>query len=105
MNYIRIAGRDIQLVEAEGSMRRLFKGDERHVEGYRLALTHDEAVNLFDEGVNFSLVQDDGNGGECVIDKSEFTLPCGVLDNLDGTMTVYMGKYTDLEIVLMEVLK
>ena len=108
MNYIEIDDRKLPLLEAEGYMNKLMRGEKRHVEGFTAELTHADAISLFRENTPFALVQEyvDDMGETQTVrnDKSHLVLPCGVMDHLDGTVTVYMGEYTNEEILLMEVL-
>jgi hypothetical protein len=101
MRYIEINNQRHTLIAAEGGMSRLFKNADRQVEGYTLQITHAAAVTAFVDGVSFSLIEESvdeaGTVTEIAYDKSAMSIPCGVLDNLDGTCTVFMGKPTDLE--------
>ena len=96
--------------------------DNRNSKSIKLEMPYAEAVALFVDGVTWSIVQReevptyeidengdyvlDENGNpisngtttaESEFDNSEYTLAGDITDHRDGTITVKMGKLTDLE--------
>lgn len=76
--------------------------DNRMSKSVTLTMTHGEAVALFTDGAAWSIVQDvvDGNGvatGQDEWDNSDYSVAGDVTDHRDGTVTVKMGRPTDLE--------
>ena len=88
------------------------KWDRRDTKAITLEMTHDQAVGLFVDGLAWSIKQvntypvfdDKGQPtGETTtetqtFDNSEYSVAGSITDNRDGTVTVMMGKHTDLEI-------
>lgn len=76
--------------------------DGRESKAITINATYQEAVDLFPDGVEWSILvktQGDGEEEESVLeyDNSEFNISGPVTDNRDGTITIKMGKPTDLE--------
>lgn len=104
--------------------------DDRPSKSIKLEMTHDEALNVFTDGAEWSIVQQEeflveepvykvGEDGELVLDEngepiqidtqskieikehefdnSDYNLAGDVTDHRDGTVTVKMGKLTELE--------
>lgn len=96
--------------------------DNRESKSITLEMGYDDAVKLFVDGMAWSIVQQNevpvyevGESGEYVLDKegspiqigteihetvfdnSAFNLAGDLTDHRDGTITVKMGKLTDLE--------
>lgn len=66
------------------------------------AATYQEAINLFTDGVPWSVVYtnpDDGTKEET--EMSAFAMAGSVTDNRNGTVTVKMGKYLDTELMTL----
>lgn len=91
--------------------------DGRESKAVTCGLTYQEAMELFAEGLTWSIVYQadsyvDQSTGETVTpeeeiyDNSAFSVAGPVTDNRDGTVTVKMGKITDREALeeLLEVL-
>ena len=88
------------------------KWDRRDTKAITLEMTHDQAVSLFVDGLAWSIKQvntypvfdDKGQPtGETktetqTFDNSDYSVAGSITDNRDGTVTVMMGKHTDLEI-------
>lgn len=86
--------------------------DRRDTKSITLEMTHEQAVSLFVDGLAWSIVQrndqpvldDQGQPtGETTtvtqtFDNSEYSVAGAITDNRDGTVTVMMGKKTELEI-------
>lgn len=108
MTYIKIDGK---IYPAAVSGRMTDKDwDNRESKSITLETTHAEAVALFVDGIKWSIVQHqevptfDEKGvqigtetRETEFDNSEYTLSGDITDHRDGTITVKMGKLTELE--------
>ena len=84
--------------------------DNRESKSITLEMDYETAINLFVDGLNWSIVSQDevpvydeeGNQAgtelkETEFDNSEFNLAGDITDHRDGTITAKMGKLTDLE--------
>lgn len=85
-----------------------------------LEMSYADAVNIFVNDVEWSIVQEelmqhneiDENGEVKLVeeveiishDNSEYCIAGSITDHRDGTITVKMGMYTNEELLLMEVL-
>lgn len=88
------------------------KWDRRDTKSITLEMTHDQAVSLFVDGLAWGIKQVniypvfDEKGqptGETTtetqtFDNSDYSVAGSITDNRDGTVTVMMGKHTELEI-------
>lgn len=88
------------------------KWDRRDTKAITLEMTHDQAVSLFVDGLAWGIKQvntypafdDKGQPtGETktetqTFDNSDYSVAGSITDNRDGTVTVLMGKHTELEI-------
>ena len=86
--------------------------DGRDTAAITLLMTHDQAAGLFVGGLAWSIVQRnvwpvyDKQGqptGETTtetqtFDNSDYSVAGSITDNRDGTVTILMGKHTELEI-------
>lgn len=86
--------------------------DRRDTKAITLEMTHETAVSLFVDGLAWSIKQintypvfdDKGQPtGETktetqTFDNSDYSVAGSITDNRDGTVTVMMGKHTELEI-------
>lgn len=85
-----------------GKMRDV-EWDDRESKTIRLEMTYEVAIDLFHvDGVSWSIVDEwvDEETGETVqqeYDNSDFSIAGDITDHRDGTMSVKMGKPTDLE--------
>ena len=77
-----------------------------------LEMTHAQAAQLFTDGLGWSIVQretvpdgTDGGGTETMQewDNSDYCVAGPITDHRDGTLTVKMGKYTQLEEALRQI--
>lgn len=89
------------------------KWDRRDTKSITLEMTHDQAVGLFVDGLAWSIKQvntypvldDKGQPtGETktetqTFDNSDYSVAGSITDNRDGTVTVMMGKKTELELL------
>ena len=88
------------------------KWDRRDTKAITLEMTHAQAVSLFVDGLAWGIKQvntypvfdDKGQPtGETTtetqtFDNSEYSVAGSITDNRDGTVTILMGKHTELEI-------
>mgnify|MGYP004545981887 CR=1 FL=1 len=88
------------------------KWDRRDTKAITLEMTHAQAVSLFVDGLAWGIKQvntypvfdDKGQptGGTTTetqtFDNSDYSVAGSITDNRDGTVTVMMGKHTELEI-------
>ena len=85
--YIKVAG-ELYPAEINGSMA-------------DYTWSHDEVAALLPDGTPWSIVQRtpaaDGKETEAEWDNSAFSLSGDITDHRDGTVTIKMGKPTDLE--------
>lgn len=84
--------------------------DNRESKSIKLEMNYETALGLFVDGIPWSIVQQeevpvfDESGEQTGIemqetefDNSEYSLAGDITDHRDGTITVKMGKLTDLE--------
>lgn len=71
--------------------------DDRESKAITLEMTYEEAMNLFVDDLDWSVVYEDGENTE-VYDNSEFSVAGPITDHRNGTVTVKMGKPTAEEI-------
>ncbi len=79
----------------------------RECKAITCTMSFDDARKIFVDGLSWSILYtpDDGEDGIAEeYDNSEFTIAGPLTDNRDGTITAKMGKYTNEELLLMEVL-
>ena len=88
------------------------KWDRRDTKAITLEMTHAQAVSLFVDGLAWGIKQVntypvfDEQGqptGETktetqTFDNSDYSVAGSITDNRDGTVTILMGKHTELEI-------
>lgn len=70
--------------------------DNRSTKTITLEMDYATAVELFVDGVEWSIVDDENTE----YDNSDYCLAGDITDHRDGTLSVKMGKMTDLEEVL-----
>ena len=70
--------------------------DNRESKSITLEMDYATAINLFVNGLAWSIVEKIGTE-ETEFDNSEYNLAGDITDHRDGTITVKMGKLTDLE--------
>ena len=87
--------------------------DNRSSKAVTLSMNYAEAIQLFQDGTKWSIITEtpvvqsiENESGELVdqevmekeeFDNSDYTLAGDVIDHRDGTVTVKMGKLTELE--------
>lgn len=120
MTFVKI--NDVQYPAViEGKMRDPY-WDDRQSKSITLEMNYAEATELFVDGLEWSIIEQHGvpvyevdENGEYVLDEdgepiqvkvkaekteydnSEYNLAGDITDHRDGTITVKMGKLTDLE--------
>lgn len=103
MTYVQIGGRRLA-AEITGRVRDEEWGG-RESKDVTCRLGFEEARELFTDGAAWSVVCVLAEGGpEEVYDNSDFSIAGPMTDNRDGTVTAKMGKYTNEELLMMEVL-
>jgi len=94
--------------------------NNRETKAITLAMSYADAANIFVDDISWSIVQEnkvqyneiDENGEVKLVeeievesyDNSEYCIAGPITDYRDGMITVKMGKYTNEELLLMEVL-
>lgn len=85
--------------------------DKRETKSITLDMSYDEVLALLPDGTPWSIVQDvtemveDDNGDitettkQVEYDNSEYCMSGAITDNRDGTVTIKMGKPTEIETV------
>ena len=77
--------------------------DGRESKSITLTMSHDEVAALLPDGTPWSIVQrtpapdESGTENENEWDNSAFSLSGDITDHRDGSVTIKMGKPTDLE--------
>ena len=108
---IVIDGTEYPAISVDGD-RPNYQWDRRETAAIRLAMTPAQAAALFVNGVEWNIIRrfvfpvydDQGNEtGETrtetkLTDCSDYSVAGTITDNRDGTVTVLMGKHTDLEL-------
>jgi hypothetical protein len=69
--------------------------DNRESKAITLAMTYSEAMGLFVDNVKWSIIHSDGE-----TDNSEYCVAGSITDHRDGTVTVKMGKPSEIESIL-----
>ena len=115
MIYVKVNG-TLYPATIDGQMQD-YQWDNRESKTITLQGTYDEIVGLFKDGTPWSIVmkeevQQRNDDGSLVLDKagnpvteeqtsewdnSEFSMSGPITDNRDGTVSIKMGKPTDLE--------
>lgn len=75
--------------------------DGRATKEITLKMSYSEAIEVFVNNVAWGIVEDyvleDGTTGQMFYDNSDFSIAGDLTDHRDGTVTVKMGKPTELE--------
>lgn len=74
--------------------------DNRESKFITVEMTYADALNLFVDGLKWSIVYEDENGTE-EYDNSLFSIAGSITDNRNGTITAKMGKPTVDELLAM----
>ncbi len=75
--------------------------DNRESKAITLDMTYAEAIDIFVDDMPWSIV-DETEDETVEYDNSEFCIAGDITDHRDGTITVKMGKPTDLELAYEE---
>lgn len=78
--------------------------DKRASKSITLEIDYNTAIGLFVDGLVWSIVSTTDDDVVEEFDNSDYCVAGPLTDNRDGTMTAKMGKYTNEELLLMEVL-
>ena len=107
MTYVKIGER--QIAATVSGIHNDRSWDGRDSKTIRCAMTYEEAVELFPNDVEWSIVYvpeayEDENGEMVqpeteIYDNSEYCVSGPITDNRDGTVSVKMGKPTDAELL------
>ena len=110
MEYLKANGTEIPAQVCGKQIDRDWDG--RASKSITLTMTHAQAAQLFTDGLGWSIVQrekvpdgTDGGGTETVQewDNADYCVAGPITDHRDGTLTVKMGKYTQLEEALRQI--
>lgn len=74
--------------------------DGRQSKTIKLAMSYADASQIFVDGLSWSIICEDEAEGEVMreeFDNSDFNIAGDITDHRDGTLSVTMGKETDLE--------
>lgn len=71
--------------------------DNRESKAITLEMNHATASGLFVDGLAWSIVHQPEEGDAQEYDNADFCVAGDIIDHRDGTVTVKMGKLTDLE--------
>lgn len=98
MTYIKILNKQIES-SINGRMRDS-EWDNRESKTITCAMTYAEAVETFVNEVAWSIIyQEDSNTDPVEYDNSDYCVAGPITDNRNGTVSVKMGKLTDIEIL------
>lgn len=105
MTYIKI-NETLCPATISGTMKDT-KWGGRQQKSIKLEMDYATAIMLFSDNAPWSIVMDteneDGTTTQEEYDNSEYCLAGDITDHRDGTITVKMGKYTDLELALLAI--
>lgn len=99
MLYVKIGGKIYPALSINGKIVDA-DWDGRASKAVTLEMLYGDAVELFTDGIAWSIVQDmedDGIIRQEEWDNSDYSVAGDVTDHRDGTITVKMGRQTDLE--------
>ena len=99
--FCKVNGVEYPAIGFDGKLRDA-EWDNRFTKVINIRMTYAQAVELFTDGVAWSIVDrwvDEETGEEMTqeYDNSELCIPGPITDNRDGTLSIKMGKETDLE--------
>ena len=99
MIIIRIGETEYSAIEVAGRMSDP-DWDNRESKVITLEMTYEDAIEIFWDGVPWSIITEDEIDGQIIrreFDNSDFNMAGDITDHRDGTLSVKMGKMTDLE--------
>lgn len=102
--YIRVNNVDYPAISIDGKLQDDM-WDNRHTKKFRIPITYAEAKSVFVDGVSWAIVSvTEPDAGEEpfepfeeVFSNDDFPLAGNITDHRDGTVSITMGKLTDLE--------
>lgn len=95
--YCKINGTEYPAIGFFGRMHDE-EWDGRWSKTINLTMTYAQAASLFVDGASWSIVERNGNNVVMdEFDNSEFNVAGDITDHRDGTLSIKMGKETDLE--------
>ena len=102
MEYLKANGTEIPAQVCGKQIDRDWDG--RASRTVTLTMAYAQAAQLFVDGLNWAIVRrgDDAHGTAQEQDCSDYCVAGPITDNRDGTLTVKMGQYTQLEKALQE---
>jgi hypothetical protein len=77
--------------------------DGRETKTIDLEMTYAEVLENFVDGVSWNIIHIEEDREE-IYDNSDFCISGPITDSRNGTVSIKMGKYTNEELLLMEVL-
>lgn len=77
--------------------------DGRETKTIDLEMTYAEVLENFVDGVSWNIIHIEEDREE-IYDNSDFCISGPITDNRNGIVSIKMGKYTNEELLLMEVL-
>lgn len=94
--YIKVAG--ILYPATINGVMNDYEWDNRESKKITLTMTYNEVLSLLSDDVSWSIVQQDNDSQtENEWDNSAYSLSGDITDHRNGTVTIKMGKPTDLE--------
>ena len=101
MRSVKVNGVEYPVIEINGRMRNA-EWDDRESKTIILEMTYAQAMAIFDDGTEWSIIEEweDPDTHEThreEYDNSDFNIAGDVTDHRDDTMSITMGKATDLE--------
>lgn len=98
MTYVRIND-VIYPAEIHGRITD-YEWDNRESKSIKLEMTYEYAIELFVDGLVWSIIYEDENGVK-EYDNSAYSLAGSITDNRDGTISAKMGKPTVDELLAL----
>ena len=98
MEYVKIGGQEYPAT-ISGLMHDASWGS-RSSKTINLDMSYNDAAELFTDGVSWSIISEWDEDGETVreeYDNSDYSVAGDIVAHRDGTVSVKMGKQTDLE--------
>ena len=97
---VKVNGMELEAIVQTRPSDSTWNGRESKAITY--ASTYQEAIDLFTDGVSWSVVYTNPEDGtETEVDMSAFAMAGTVTDNRNGTVTVKMGRCLDTELLAM----
>ena len=101
MQQIKIKDNLIDVISCYGAHRTMLGAKRNSIE-ITMTSDYETIVNTFTDGITYSLIETTENEDETIqtheYDKSSYCLAGDVVDHRDGTISIYMGMKTELEL-------